>query len=115
MSPARTWLAVVVTLLASGGGCKKTQPIAERDAEKIFATQCSKCHGPDGSGVPEQKKKLGVRDLTDAAWQKTVADAQLIQSITRGKKNMPSWGHALDEEQIAALVKKVRSLAKSPQ
>ena len=113
MSPARTWLAVVVALLACAGGCKKTQPIAERDAEKIFATQCSKCHGPDGSGVPEQKKKLGVRDLIDAAWQKTVANAQLIESITRGKKNMPSWGRVLDREQIVALVNKVRSLAKT--
>ena len=95
------------------GGCKRPQPIAERDAERIFTSTCVKCHGPEGRGVPDMKARLGVRDLGDPAWQVTISDAQIADSIRRGRKNMPSWGRVLDDGQIAALVAKVRSLRRS--
>jgi len=105
-------LAAAVTFVLIAG-CKQPERVVERDAERIFATQCAKCHAPDGRGVPEQKAKLGVRDLTDAGWQRTLTDLQIADSIRRGKKNMPAWGRVLDDEQVEGMVRKVRALASS--
>jgi cytochrome c oxidase cbb3-type subunit 3 len=86
-------------------------PVAP-NAAAIYSAKCAKCHGPDGRGVEKYKKK-GVKDFTDAKWQKTRSDAQLSKSIANGKGDvMPAWSAKLSAEEIKALVALVRSWAK---
>ncbi len=80
------------------------------DYKKIFRNDCEKCHGRDGKRS-KRGKKLGSPDFTDAEWQASVTDEQLIASVTNGKKKMPSQKDNLSPEEIKAMVKYVRMFA----
>ena len=80
------------------------------DYKKIFKNDCQKCHGRDGKGS-KRGKKLGTPDFTDAEWQASLTDEQLITTVTNGKKKMPSQKDNLTPEEIKAMVKYVRMLA----
>jgi mono/diheme cytochrome c family protein len=75
-----------------------------------FRTKCAICHGPDGSGS-EVGKSMNVPDLRSQAVQQ-LADAELAQIISDGKNGMPSFKSSFSADQIQALVKHVRTLAK---
>ena len=75
--------------------------------KKIYENECQKCHGEDGKGS-KRGKSLGVPDFTDAEWQNSVKDEQLIKSITNGKKKMPKQEGKLSPEEIKATVKYIR-------
>ena len=82
------------------------------DAASVYAAKCAKCHGSDGSGTEKDKKK-GVKDFTNAAWQKSRSDAQFMASINNGKGDvMPGWKAKLSAEEVKSLVGYVRSFAK---
>ena len=75
-----------------------------------FRTKCAMCHGPDGGGS-EVGKSMNVPDLRSEAIQ-GLADAELVQVISNGKGGMPSFKNSIGADQIQALVKHVRALAK---
>ena len=75
-----------------------------------FRTKCAMCHGPDGAGS-EVGKSMNVPDLRSQEVQR-LADAELAQTISDGKSGMPSFKSSLSTDQIQALVKYVRTLAK---
>jgi mono/diheme cytochrome c family protein len=82
-------------------------------AEANFANICAKCHGRDGTGgAPITPGGPKPRDLTDAAWQASVIDAQIETTIRTGKTPMPAFHTLLTTEQIRGLVGKVRRLRK---
>ncbi len=56
-------------------------------------------------------KKMGLRDLRSPEVQKQ-SDASLADIIEKGKGKMPSFGDKLTKDDIAAVVKYVRSLKK---
>ena len=69
------------------------------DYKRIFKNECKKCHERDGKGT-KRGKNLGVPDFTDAEWQASVTDEQLIASITNGKKKMPAQKHKLSRKRL---------------
>ncbi len=69
------------------------------DYKKIYKNECQKCHERDGKGT-KRGKNLGVPNFTDAKWQTSVTDEQLINSITNGKKKMPKQEGRLSPEEI---------------
>jgi len=77
------------------------------DYKRIFENECQKCHGKDGKGS-KRGKSLGAPDFTDAEWQASATDEQLIKSITNGKKKMPKQEGKLSPEEIKAVVKYIR-------
>jgi len=79
------------------------------DYKRIFKNECKKCHERDGKGT-KRGKNLGVPDFTDAEWQASVTDKQLIASVTNGKKKMPKQESKLNPEEIKTMVKYVRML-----
>ncbi len=82
---------------------------AAPDAAALYSAKCAKCHGPDGTGVEKYKKK-GVKDFTDAKWQKSRTDAQFTASINNGKGEvMPAWKAKLSAEEVKALVGFIRA------
>ena len=80
------------------------------DYKKIYKNDCQKCNERDGKGT-KRGKNLGVPNFTDAKWQTSVTDEQLINSITNGKKKMPKQEGRLSPEEIKAMVKYIRFFA----
>jgi mono/diheme cytochrome c family protein len=79
----------------------------------LFLEYCAKCHGKDGTANTPKGKQLMARDYTDAEWQSSKTDAQLIKTVTEGGEDMPAFGKKLSKEQIESLVKNdVRGFAK---
>lgn len=82
------------------------------DASAVFAKNCATCHGKDGEAKTFKAKFNHARNLTDPAWQTSVTDERLFNSINNGRGHMPAWGKKLSEEQINLLVTYVRQLKK---
>jgi cytochrome c oxidase cbb3-type subunit 3 len=73
---------------------------------KIFAANCTSCHGGAGKGNQE----LGAPDLTDKIWLYGSEEAALIETITNGRSGvMPAWVGRLDSSTIKALTVYVHS------
>lgn len=81
---------------------------------KVYAERCALCHGPEGKGDGTAAAGLNPkpRNHTDGSYMKTRTDEELLTVIRNGKGGMPAWGSVLSEQEIAAVLKHVRSLAK---
>jgi len=84
---------------------------AQSDGQKLYDTNCAKCHGPDGSGNTTVGKAVGAKDLR-AAEAKKLTDAEIYAQIDQGKNNMPPFGGTLNKAQIDSLIPIVREFSK---
>src|SRR5438094_7413243 len=84
---------------------------ANNSAAGTYKTDCVSCHGPDGRGSAVGKS-LHAADFHSAQVQQQ-SDAQLAGVIAEGRGNMPAFGTRLSKDQIDALVKYIRTLAKA--
>ena len=84
---------------------------AQSDAQKLYDTNCAKCHGPDGSGNTQIGKAVGAKDLR-APEAKKLTDADIFKQIDEGKGNMPPFGGTLNKAQINSLIPIVREFSK---
>lgn len=98
----------LIALLAFG--CIAISSSMAQDAAATYKTKCAMCHGADGKGSPTGLK-MGAHDFTAADVQKET-DAQLTETVTKGKGKMPSYDGKLKDTEIKDLVAYVRSLAK---
>lgn len=112
-------LIFAVTALA---GAVSAKPLPKGDATagaKLFAANCTSCHGPAGKGDGPAAVALvpKPRDLTDAKVMAKVSDQALFDTIQKGgaamKKSpvMPAFSQ-LKPPQIADLVAHIRALCK---
>jgi mono/diheme cytochrome c family protein len=99
---------------AGGGGTQ---------AERMFATVCATCHGSDGTGHGPAAESLNPkpRDYTDAAWQASVTDDLLKQTILKGGAGvgkspmMPGQPQLADQPEVLdGLVQIIRKFGKKP-
>ncbi len=67
---------------------------------------CTRCHGTLGRGDGPDGPLTRARDLSDPAWQRSVSDSSLAQSIKSGRGVMPAFD--LPEATLAGLVRLVR-------
>ena len=81
------------------------------DGQKLFETNCAKCHGPDGSGNTAIGKAVGAKDLRSPEAQK-LSDAQIYTQIDKGNGNMPPFGDSLGKAKVNDLVAYVREMGK---
>jgi mono/diheme cytochrome c family protein len=102
-------LCFFVQAVAGWSGAK--QPKIDPQTKSTFESTCGTCHGTDGTGTP-LGKTLQAADLRSPEVQKK-PDAELIQSVTNGKGNMPPFKGKLTEEQITDLISYVRTLPKA--
>ena len=80
------------------------KPEAVKEGEKIFDAKCSECHmdGTGGAGP----------NLTDDTWIYGGSDAEVFETISRGRKGgMPSWKSELSKDDIWKVVAFIRSIA----
>jgi glucose/arabinose dehydrogenase len=79
-----------------------------------WLTACAGCHGADGRGVGDPRPP----DFTSPAWQASATEAAIEDTIRRGgaatgrDPAMPPWDRVLDDEEIAALVARIRSFGR---
>ena len=102
---AMKWLPLLFFLVLPGVAS------AQSDGQKLYDTNCAKCHGPDGSGNTTVGKAVGAKDLR-AAEAKKLTDAEIYTQIDQGKNNMPPFGGTLNKAQIDSLIPIVREFSK---
>jgi mono/diheme cytochrome c family protein len=81
------------------------------DAAADYKAKCATCHGAEGKGDTAMGKAMKVKDLAADDVQKQ-SDADLTGLIVKGKKPMPGYEGKLTPEQIAGVVKYIRTLKK---
>src|ERR1700746_242670 len=84
---------------------------ANNSAASTYKTNCVSCHGQDGRGSAVGKS-LHAADFHSAQVQQQ-SDEQLANVIAEGRGNMPAFATRLSKDQIDALVKYIRSLARA--
>ena len=110
-----TWILVPAIALAAGAASAEDAKVA-----RMWKNKCGSCHGVDGKGATKQGDKMGIADITTAAWQKEFTDDKIKDVINKGisrekngkQQDMDPLGKELDAEQIDQLIKHLRSLAK---
>ena len=87
------------------------------DVKENWETHCTKCHGADGTGKTKMGEKLKVKDYTDAKVQAEMKDEAMLKAIKGGKREgdsirMKAFGELLNDDEIKALVKRIRCFKK---
>ena len=104
---------VLLTTLALAA---TTAALSAADAQANWDKTCKACHGADGKGDNPMGKKLGLKDFTDAKYQDTFTDAQATKAIKEGIKDGDKMkmkaAEGLSDDEIKALVAKVRAFKK---
>jgi mono/diheme cytochrome c family protein len=85
-----------------------------------YAIYCARCHGNDGRGDGVYAPKLHAhpRDFANCGVMAPIPDATIVKAIEQGgeavglSNEMPSWQGALDDGEIAALAKYIRTFCK---
>lgn len=89
-------------------------------AARLWKSKCSSCHGVDGKGKTKQGTKMGIADITTAAWQAEFSDEKIKEVIIKGisrekngkQQEMDPLEKELDAAQIDVLIKHTRAFAK---
>ena len=83
-----------------------------------WTTHCASCHGKDGKGMTKAGRQAGVKDLTDAAHQKSFTDEKAFSQIKqgmkdeKGKERMKPFAEKMSDDEIKALVTYLRAFSK---
>lgn len=105
-------LIISSCVFATGAPANLVPASPAADGNAVYAANCVKCHGKDGRGFPNWRAK-GQPDFTDANWQKSRTDAQLINATKAGKgKLMPAFKPKLSDEEVTAVVARIRAFGK---
>ena len=104
-------------LLLGVGNAQKRAPDTHEEKQlldsfkgpELFKAYCASCHGKDGSGTAVGKS-LQAADLRSPEIQKK-SDAELTQSISEGKGNMPAFKGNITDDEIHSALMYVRTLA----
>lgn len=112
-------VAAVFILIAGIASAEEISAAATQEADTVWQTRCSTCHGPGGKGDGPAAVALTPkpRDLTLASWQTSVTDEHLQKVIVEGGQGVglsmmmtANPDLASKPEVIKALVAHVRSL-----
>lgn len=97
----------VASYVRSLSGLQVPQGVNLEAGKKLFADNCSVCHGDDAKGNQE----LGAPNLTDRIWLYGSDQDTVIETITNARAGvMPAWSDRLDPVTIKALAVYVHTL-----
>lgn len=113
--------AIAAALLGAACGAAAAQEWLD-DPAQLYARACAPCHGADGSGIgPEHPNYSNFEvlpaDLSDPLFSSLEPRADWHQVVKHGggrmglSNQMPAFGEALTDEQIARIVDFLKSLA----
>jgi cytochrome c oxidase cbb3-type subunit 3 len=96
----------VVNYVRSLSGLSSDSIRAQRGKE-LFPQACAACHGPEGKGNSD----AGYPNLTDKVWLYSSQEADMIETVTKGRVNrMPAFGDFLGEAKVHLLASYVWGL-----
>lgn len=73
---------------------------------RLFANNCSVCHGADGGG------NYGFPNLMDSDWLHGGSPEKILETITKGRiAAMPAWGPSLGEEKVLQVAEYVLKIS----
>ena len=104
-------VVVAIELLAFGVAVGSARSAEDDLGQDTYNARCTSCHGRDGRAQTDIGKKLKTKDLTKAELWKGLTDAAVEKQIVNGTadKSMPAYKDKLSPEELAALVKYLRS------
>jgi mono/diheme cytochrome c family protein len=110
-------VATFAAVLLAGWMSRPAFAETDKKIVRAWKAKCSACHGEDGKGATEQGKKMGVADMTSAAFWKDVTDAKMKDAISNGVKQtkngktqeMEPYKDKLKPEDIDGLVAYVKT------
>ena len=110
--------ALLALALASSATSARAEP--DKKTVRLWKAKCAACHGAEGKGDTEKGQKMGVADLTAAAWQTEMTDAKMKEAIGKGlkrekngkKQEMEAYKDKLQPAEIDTLIGFMRSLKK---
>lgn len=102
-------LAALAHVRAGAEEKKESGKQLER-GKAVYDARCARCHGADGRGQTTMGQMTEAPDLTDAKWRATRSRARMVESVTRGRGQMPAFSKRLTKDEIAAAVAYVRAL-----
>jgi len=108
--PVRRVASQVALLLAFCIAPVFAQGPAGKDLRVFYQQNCAGCHGPDGSAVSAEGKKLSGQDFTDQDWQRGTRDDKMVKTILNGKFfgwAMPRFKDALTPEEAQQMVTEI--------
>jgi mono/diheme cytochrome c family protein len=114
-------LAVSPACNKGGSATPAISPAAKQEAQEIFSSRCSVCHGAQGAGDGPGSAGLTPkpRNFQDKAWQGTVKDDYLVNIIKNGGGAVgkspampPNPDLSEKTEVLNALASHIRGLAK---
>jgi mono/diheme cytochrome c family protein len=97
-------LALVAALAAGTRGAASQGP----NGQALYKQQCTTCHGATGVPAPAMAKALAIPTL-DAAFLAKVSDDSITAVLKNGAGKMTSFKTKLSADQMAAVVKYLRS------
>jgi cytochrome c6 len=101
-------LSITLVVLAS---FQASSFAADDAAKSLYQAKCAACHGADGTGNTPAGKKLNARDFHAPEVLKQT-DAELLETMMKGKNKMPAYKDKLKEDELKSLVAYVRELGK---
>jgi hypothetical protein len=88
-------LVIAIALPLVAGACGQDSPPSRQEtgaaeAQVMYDTKCSRCHGMDGTAHGPSSDSLQPRphNYADPAWQASVTDDQIKEIILRGGIHM---------------------------
>ena len=92
---------------------------ADKKIERLYASKCAACHGKDGKAQTEKGKKMQMRDVASAEFQK-LTDDEMKKGINDGvktekagvKQEMEAYKEELKGPEVDALVAYLREFKK---
>jgi cytochrome c oxidase cbb3-type subunit 3 len=100
-------IVTVANYVRSLSGLSTRQGYDAAAGAKIFAENCTVCHGDAGKGNQE----VGAPNLADKIWLYGSEEATIIETVTNGRSGvMPAWVGRLDPATIKAMAVYVHSL-----
>lgn len=88
-------------------------PTSEADlalGREIYQSDCTTCHGEDGSG-----ELLGSADFTDLRQMDGLAPRDLYLTVTQGRGSMPAWQSQLSQDERWAVIDYLRTFSYDPE
>jgi mono/diheme cytochrome c family protein len=104
---AKSILSVAALTFSYAGQAQKMDALVI-DAPALYAEYCAKCHGKNGRAKTFSGLLTFSQDLTNAAWQEKMLDADIFDALVKGRRMMPAYADKLSALELQALVEVVR-------
>jgi cbb3-type cytochrome c oxidase subunit III len=107
--------AAAIVTTAAAAGANAAPPSAASAGAKVFAANCTGCHGANGTGVPGTFPSLAANPYVSGDPKRvihTVKHGLQGKIVAKGVKYdgvMPAWNGTLSDAQIAAVISYIRT------